>query len=169
MLAGHLLATVVVAAGVGALVTQVPPALTVLTVVGSVYLIWLGVTTLARPSTIHAADQTTSTSPLRQVATGFGVSGLNPKVFLLFLALLPQFARPASTWPVPAQMLALGAIHIANCAVVYLIVAASAKRLLSTRPSAAHIVSRTSGAIMTLLGAWLLIEPFLPWHNSSIT
>lgn len=163
MLAGHLLATVVVAAGVGGVIARVPAALSVLTVAGSAYLIWLGAKTLAQPAAIRAADRPVSGNRLRQVATGFGVSGLNPKVFLLFLALLPQFTRPADAWPVPAQLLLLGAIHVANCAVVYLLVAATARRLLSTRPSAALVVSRTSGAIMTLLGAWLLTEQVLSW------
>jgi hypothetical protein len=36
--------------------------------------------------------------------------GLNPKVFLLFLALLPQFAA-AAAWPVPMQMVVLGWSH----------------------------------------------------------
>lgn len=161
MLAGHALATIVVAAGVGALVTGVPLALTTLTVVGAAYLIWLGVTTLRHPSEVHAAGETAGTSPVRQAGKGFGVSGLNPKVFLLFLALLPQFVRPAAAWPVPAQLLVLGGIHVANCAVVYILVAATAKRLLHARPSAARIVSRVSGVIMMLLGVWLLVEQFL--------
>jgi threonine/homoserine/homoserine lactone efflux protein len=161
MLAGHALATVVVAAGVGALVTGVPLALTALTVVGAAYLIWLGVTTLTHPPEVHAANESAGTTPLRQAGKGFGVSGLNPKVFLLFLALLPQFVRPASAWPVPVQMLALGGIHVANCAVVYIVVAATARRLLRARPSAARIVSRASGVIMMLLGVWLLVEQFL--------
>lgn len=40
---------------------------------------------------------------VRQAAKGAGISGLNPKVFLLFLALLPQFANPHAPWPVPAH------------------------------------------------------------------
>jgi threonine/homoserine/homoserine lactone efflux protein len=130
------------------------------------YLIWLGVTTLMNPSEVHAADEPARTSPLRQAGRGFGVSGLNPKVFLLFLALLPQFVRPAAAWPVPAQMLVLGGIHVANCAVVYLVVAATARWLLRTRPSAARAVSRASGVIMTLLGIWLLGEQFLSWTGA---
>jgi threonine/homoserine/homoserine lactone efflux protein len=58
-------------------------------------------------------------------------------------------------------MLALGGIHVANCAVVYIVVAATARRLLRARPSAARIVSRASGVIMMLLGVWLLVEQFL--------
>lgn len=161
MLTGHLAATLVVAAGVGTLIAQLPLALTALTVVGSGYLIWLGATTIAKPGSIHAAAHPIADRPLHQFATGFGVSGLNPKVFLLFLALLPQFTRASGTIPVPAQLLILGLIHIANCALVYSLVAMAAQRVLRTRPAAARHVSRTSGIVMAVLGGWLLAEQLL--------
>jgi threonine/homoserine/homoserine lactone efflux protein len=161
LLAGHVVATGVVAAGVGALVAQVPFGLTVLTIIGSAYLIWLGVSTLGHPATIQAADQPVKNDWLSQAARGLGVSGLNPKVFLLFLALLPQFIDDAVAWPSSAQMLVLGGVHLANCALIYIAVGVTAKLLLRTRPGVARVVSRTSGAILTLLGAGLLIEQFL--------
>lgn len=162
LLTGHLLATVIVAAGVGAVVGQVPLALTVLTIIGSAYLIWLGIRTLSRPATIQAGEQPIRDAWLAQAAKGLGVSGLNPKVFLLFLALLPQFISTASAWPLPAQMLLLGSVHVANCALIYLTVGVTARLLLRTRPGVAQLVSRTSGAVLTFLGAWLLIEQLLP-------
>ena len=54
LLAGHLVATAVVAAGVGALVARLPLLLTVLTLAGALYLVWLGTGTLARPAVPHA-------------------------------------------------------------------------------------------------------------------
>ncbi|MEJ7770789.1 MAG: LysE family transporter, partial [Geodermatophilaceae bacterium] len=45
---GYLTMTIVVAAGVGALVASSPIALTALTVIGGVYLIWLGTTAIGR-------------------------------------------------------------------------------------------------------------------------
>jgi threonine/homoserine/homoserine lactone efflux protein len=50
LLAGYVALTVVVAAGVAALVARSPLMLTVLTAVGAVYLMWLGVMAVARPS-----------------------------------------------------------------------------------------------------------------------
>src|SRR5690349_17167642 len=47
---GYTAMTLVVAAGVGALVARTPVALTALTVVGGAYLVWHGTTTLLRPS-----------------------------------------------------------------------------------------------------------------------
>lgn len=61
----------------------------------------------------------------RQARTGFAVSGLNPKVFLLFVALLPQFTDANTGLPVPAQLLALACVHLASSAVVYTAVAAA--------------------------------------------
>ena len=54
LLSGHLLATLVVAAGVGGLVVRYPLALAGLTVAGAGYLLWLGVGLLRHPSTPQA-------------------------------------------------------------------------------------------------------------------
>jgi threonine/homoserine/homoserine lactone efflux protein len=119
LLAGHLAATAVVAAGVGAFVARSPLVLTVLTAVGAAYLVWLGIGMLAHPAALQTHAENASGSWLRQAAKGAGVSGLNPKVFLLFLALLPQFTNPNASWPVAVQILVLGLVHVASCAVIY--------------------------------------------------
>ncbi|MEV4620801.1 LysE family translocator [Asanoa sp. NPDC049573] len=158
LLAGHLLATVVVAAGVAALVARSPLVLTVLTLTGAVYLGWLGVAMLARPATVQASREQVPGSWVRQAAKGLGISGLNPKVLLLFLALLPQFTRRDAAWPVAAQIAVLGLVHVASCAVVYTGVGAGARRVLRTRPAAARVVTRVSGTAMVTIGVLLLAE-----------
>jgi len=158
LLAGHLAATAVVAAGVGALVTRSPLVLTVLTVVGAVYLVWLGIGMLARPAVPQARADEAPGSWVRQAANGAGISGLNPKVFLLFLALLPQFTDPNAGWPLVAQVLALGLVHVASCAVVYTGVGAGARWVLRARPAAARAMTRFSGAAMIVIGVVLLGE-----------
>lgn len=161
MLTGHLVATVIVAAGVGALVSGLPGALTVLTIAGSLYLIWLGITTLAHPGTVRAGDQSANGSAMGWWWKGFGVSGLNPKVFLLFLAILPQFTDRTAEWPLAAQIVLLGCVHVASCAVVYLLVGYGADTLLGSRPVAARIVGRVAGIAMIAIGAFLLVERLL--------
>jgi threonine/homoserine/homoserine lactone efflux protein len=158
LLLGHLSATAVVAAGVGTLVAELPVLLTVLTVAGAGYLVWLGVSTLAHPASLPGAAGETERSAARWLARGFGVSGLNPKVLLLFLALLPQFVDTRATWAVPAQIVVLGLVHVASCAIVYTAVGVGARKVLGTRPAAARIVSRVSGGLMTALGLSLVIE-----------
>ncbi len=161
LLTGHLLATVVVAAGVGALVAGAPAVLTVLTVLGAGYLVWLGAGMLTHPPAPEAGADPESGSWLRQAAKGLGISGLNPKVFLLFLALLPQFIDPTGSWPTGTQILALGAVHVASCAVVYTGVGTAARRVLGIRPAAARAVTRCSGAAMIVIGLVLLGEQLL--------
>ena len=161
LLLGHLIATVVVAVGVGVLLARSPLIMTVLTIAGAVYLVWLGVTTLARPSTPHAAAEPVGDSWVEQVAKGAGISGLNPKVFLLFLALMPQFIDPQSSWPVGGQIMLLGLVHVATCAVIYAGVGTGARAVLSTRPAAAKVVTRISGVAMTAIGIILLVEQLI--------
>ena len=162
LLAGHLAATAVVVAGVGTLLAGIPIALTVLTVAGAAYLVWLGIGTLARPpAPMTGEDQQASGSCWRWAGKGAGVSGLNPKVFLLFLALLPQFTDPRSPWPIGAQIMLLGLVHVATCAVIYTGVGAGARAVLGTRPAAAKAVTRFSGAAMTGIGVILLVEQLI--------
>ena len=71
-----------------------------------------------------------SQSWVRRVAKGAGVSGLNPKALLLFVAFLPQFLTHGAAWPFAAQIALLGVVHTANCAVVYTSVGATAGRVL---------------------------------------
>ena len=161
LLSGHLLATVVVAAGVGGLVASHPMILRAMTIAGSGYLLWLGISMIRHPSTPESGSVQVADSGLRWAWKGLCVSGMNPKVFLLFLALLPQFTDPLSVWPIPAQIVALGALHAFSCGVVYLMVGFGAKAVLQTRPSAAQNVSRVSGAIMIVIAVVLLAEQVL--------
>ena len=98
---------------------------------------------------------------MRQATKGAGISGLNPKVFLLFLALLPQFTDPDAAWPLSRQIVVLGLVHVASCAVVYTGVGAGARRVLRARPSAARVVTRFSGAAMIVIGVVLLGESLI--------
>ncbi|UUT23531.1 LysE family translocator [Pseudomonas sp. T8] len=161
LLIGHLLATVIVAAGVGGLIASNPLALSLLTVGGAGYLLWLGINMLRNPSVPRAGEAQASASWTRWTLKGACVSGLNPKVFLLFLALLPQFTDPLAAWPVPLQIVALGLLHAFSCAVIYLLVGFGSRAVLRTRPVAARAVSRLSGALMIVIAVLLLIEQVL--------
>ena len=139
-------------------VARFPMALTVLTLVGAAYLVWLGVLTLLRPGLPQAGEELPTESWARRLLTGTGVSGLNPKVFLLILVLLPQFTDSTSHWPLGIQILTLGAVHLATCTVVYLAVGTGARRVLRTRPTAAKLVTRASGVAMTVIGVTLVVQ-----------
>jgi threonine/homoserine/homoserine lactone efflux protein len=175
--------TIVVAAGVGAVVGRSPALLGGLTVVGGCYLIWHGATTFARPAAAStrrsaapgpaapgpAAPGPTAAGPVAAGARptdtgravmvrGLGVSALNPKGLLILLALLPQFTNPRWSWPLTAQLGLLGLVFAASCGAFYLGLGSAARKVLAARPTAARAVTRFSGAAMVAIGALLLVR-----------
>jgi threonine/homoserine/homoserine lactone efflux protein len=149
--------TAIVAAGVGAAVAGSPAVLTGLTVAGGLYLIWHGAMTFTHPSMPAAASGEPAGSGRGIIARGIGVSGLNPKGLLIFLALLPQFTRPRQTLPIAGQVAVLGLVFIVTVAAFYLILGAFAQTALRTRPARARAVSRVAGAAMAVIGILLVI------------
>ncbi|MDF5757451.1 LysE family translocator [Spongiactinospora sp. TRM90649] len=155
LVAGYAAVTLAVAAGVGALVAGDPGLLGVLTVAGGAYLIWHGVTTFAaRPGA--AATRGTPAGERGVFLRGIGVSALNPKGLLIFVALLPQFTDPRDAWPIAAQIIALGLTFILTVGLFYLAVGRLTRSVLAVRPGSARLLGRLSGAAMIALGAWLL-------------
>jgi threonine/homoserine/homoserine lactone efflux protein len=167
--------TVVVAAGVGAIVGRSPALLTGLTLAGGCYLIWHGATTFARsaapeagvppragtaPAGAAAAPAPAGTPPAGTgravLVRGMGVSALNPKGLLVFLALLPQFTNPRWSWPLAAQLGLLGLVFVLSCGAFYLGLGSAARKILTARPAAARAVTRFSGAAMVVIGALLI-------------
>lgn len=158
LIAGHAVYALVAVAGLAVVVASYPAALTALTVAGAGYLLWLGWGVLRQPAVPAAAAEGPDTSRLQAMIKGAGTSGLNPKALLLYFSLFPQFIDPATGWPAAAQTGLLSTVHLIACAVVYLAVGVLARTVLSTRPSAARIVTRASGAMMIAIGALLLVE-----------
>ena len=157
--------TIIVAGGVGALVARTPASLIALTVAGGCYLVWLGSRTLIRPAGHGAAaGAAAGVAPRGDRATlvkGIGVSGLNPKGLLVFLALLPQFVSPRGSWPLAAQLGVLGLVFTLSCAVFYLSMGSVIRRILNASPAVARVITRVSGAAMIVIGALLLAERLL--------
>ncbi|GAA3949498.1 LysE family translocator [Gordonia caeni] len=158
MLGGHLAATGVVATGIATVVAGSATTMTALTVAGACYVGWLGWATFTRPPTPQVGTVDGDHSRLAQLGKGFGVSALNPKVLLLFLALLPQFTSPDSGWPIGGQILLLGSVHVVSCAVIYFAVAGGARRVLQARPGAARVMGRISGVAMLVVAVALIAE-----------
>lgn len=159
LILGHLIAILCVAAGVGSLLNHFPILLTAMTVLGAEYLLWMGVQLLLQPATIsHTDGQNQSLMNAKAwLIKGVGISGLNPKVLLLFFALLPPFIHPKMALSPTVQIMMLGMIHLLSCAVVYMLVGVAAKKLLRTRPAAVKIVSRVSGGLMVLIAFILVV------------
>jgi len=158
---GYAAMTVVVAAGVGALVARTPAFLSALTIAGGLYLMWHGLATVAGPGAPGTAVTPPAHTGRATLARGIGVSGLNPKGLLLFLALLPQFTNPRWSWPLAGQLGFLGLVFMLTCAAFYFCLGSFARKILHARPAAARAVTRFSGAAMIVIGALLLIDRVL--------
>jgi threonine/homoserine/homoserine lactone efflux protein len=182
LVVGYSLLTVLVAVGVGALVARSPLVLTTLTAVGACYLVYVGTSVLRHPRALHVDDgdgdapdatgtrrtaRTGSAHPASTaaiVSRGVGVSGLNPKGLLIFVALLPQFTDPRGRWPATVQLGTLGLVFVVTCGAFYTLVGHSARAILGAKPAAARLVSQMSGAAMIVIGLLLLVERTLVDH-----
>ena len=162
---GYVLHTVLMVAGLAALLAGMPGVLGWITVAGAGYLLWLGISTLRswRGASFSAADAVgTPANQLRTFLQGMGTSGINPKGLLFYVALVPQFVSPEASLPVPVQSGLLGLTFVLLAGIVYTCVALLARKLLQSRPGAARKVTLASGVIMVALGVVLLSEQLIP-------
>ena len=163
---GYLLHTLLMVAGLTALLAGMPGVLGWITVAGAAYLLRLGVSTLrswrgASFSTAGIVGKPAA-NQLRTFLQGMGTSGINPKGLLFYVALVQQFVSPEASLPVPVQSGLLGLTFVLLAAVVYTCVAILARKLLQSRPGAARKVTLASGVIMVALGVVLLSEQLVP-------
>ncbi|WP_104139471.1 LysE family translocator [Arthrobacter sp. ZGTC131] len=163
---GYVLHTVLMVAGLAALLAGMPGVLGWITVAGAAYLLWLGTATIRswRGASFTAATAVDSPgqNQLRTFLQGMGTSGINPKGLLFYVALVPQFVSAEAPLPVPVQSGLLGLTFVLLAAIVYTCVALLSRKLLQSRPGAARKVTLASGIIMVGLGAVLLSEQLLP-------
>jgi threonine/homoserine/homoserine lactone efflux protein len=111
--AGLFVVMTLVAVGLGAVVAESLVVFTVLKILGAAYLIYLGVQAIRDRRGIHVDDPGAPAvlSRSRAIRQGFVVGVSNPKGFMIFAALLPQFvAREQGS--VPAQLFVLGALAV---------------------------------------------------------
>ncbi|MCU1517445.1 MAG: lysine transporter LysE [Pseudarthrobacter sp.] len=163
---GYILHTILMVAGLAALLAGMPGVLGWITVAGAGYLLWLGISTLRswRGASFSAAGAVGSpaTNQLRTFLQGMGTSGINPKGLLFYVALVPQFVSTEASLPVPVQSGLLGLTFVLLAGIVYTCVALLARKLLQSRPGAARKVTLASGVIMVALGLVLLSEQLVP-------
>ncbi|UKA66703.1 LysE family translocator [Arthrobacter sp. FW306-05-C] len=162
---GYVLHTVLLVAGLAAVLAGMPGVLGWITLAGAGYLLWLGVGTLRswRGASFSASADGGTGTQLRTFLQGMGTSGINPKGLLFYVALIPQFVSADASLPVPVQSGLLGMTFVALVGVVYTVVALLSRKLLQSRPGAARSVTLASGIIMVALGAVLLGEQLVPF------
>jgi threonine/homoserine/homoserine lactone efflux protein len=111
--AGNYVVAACVALGLGTLLQRSAQAFVAVKLAGAVYLIWLGVQAVRHRGELASAMS--GVVPARAgwpaLRDGFVVGVTNPKAFILFGAILPQFVNRGAGH-VPAQMLLLALVSV---------------------------------------------------------
>ena len=123
--------------GITALLLAVPFAYDALRFAGCAYLLWMAWQAI-KPNgrSPFQVKELAVDSPRKLFAMGFVTNLLNPKIAMLYLALLPQFIDPAAG-SVLLQSVLLGAIQIVisvSCNAAIALSAGTIAQFLSTRP-----------------------------------
>lgn len=164
-LAVHMLISAV---GLSALLLALPGSLTVLTLVGAAYLASLGIRALVASSRLRKRPPRAHSTAAAPPGEGndWGVfrrtlvtNVINPKVILFFVAVLPQFLDPASTWPVAMQLGTLGTIDVLM-GVLYLplLVTFGARIFTGLGPRGTANLELSVGLVLLLFASLLTLE-----------
>jgi threonine/homoserine/homoserine lactone efflux protein len=154
--AGCYAAAALVAVGLGPLLQRSDVLLMSIKWAGAAYLVWLGVQALRHAAPLAAPEGSVGdlVPAWRSLRTGVFVGVSNPKVFLIFAAVLPQFVD-SSAGHVPAQMLLLALVPVTIGVVTdsaWGLAASRARGWLSRSPRRATAVGRAGGLSMIGLG-----------------
>jgi threonine/homoserine/homoserine lactone efflux protein len=158
---GFLFYMLCAAFGITALLLAVPYAYDALRLAGAAYLLWLAWQAV-KPGgrSPFQVKKLTVDSPRKLFVMGFVTNLLNPKIAILYLALLPQFIDPAQG-SVLVQSLALGSIQTAISVSVNGVIVLSAGAIalfLSTRPSWLLIQRYLMGTVLAGLALRMALE-----------
>jgi threonine/homoserine/homoserine lactone efflux protein len=116
--AGNYVVAACVAVGLGALLQRSVEAFVIVKVAGALYLVWLGIHAIRQRKSLAGAMAVAGEprDGWRAARDGAVVGITNPKAYILFGAILPQFVNRAAGH-VPAQMLLLATVSVAIGAV----------------------------------------------------
>lgn len=157
---GFVVYLVAASLGLAALFAAVPAAFVVVKIAGVAYLGYLAWQML-RPGGRSPFDpqEVAPIRPVRLFGMGLVTNLLNPKIALLYAAVLPQFIDPSR--PVWSQFLVLGGVQIivgltVNCLVV--LSAGSLSRYLRRRPLAMLVQRWVAGTVLAAFAAKLAFD-----------
>jgi len=151
----YILAT---AAGLSILFVAVPEVFVTVKILGAVYLLWLAVGMIRTSRSVFRPDvRLPHHSGRRLYAMGTATCLLNPKVALMYGALLPQFVHPNSG-PTAMQLIELGLVQIIVGTLVnamWVLLAGHASRLLERSHRADRGVRWTAAGLLSFFAVHL--------------
>lgn len=140
--------------GLGALLAASATLFTALKWVGAAYLLYLGIRLWRAPVSADGMPAAAPASPGRIFLHAYGVTALNPKGIVFFVAFLPQFVDRGGDVLAQLAILASTFVVIATAnASAYALLAATARGAIR-RPGVQRAVNRVGGGF--LIGAGLL-------------
>ena len=149
------------ALGITAVLLAVPFAYDALRLAGAAYLLYLAWRAM-KPGgrSPFQVKRLAIDSPRKLFLMGFVTNLLNPKIAMLYLALLPQFIDPTAG-SVLTQSLVLGAIQIAISISINAVIATAAGTIslfLASRPSWALVQRYLMGTVLVGLAVRMAVE-----------
>jgi len=153
----HTLFGMVAVAGLSKLIPAVSGAMLM---IGSAYMIWIGVTLARSAIVIGAVEGEADRSTGKVFVQGIVTCLLNPKAWLFILAVYPQFMTPAYG-PLAPQALVMGVMTVAVQFVVYgglALAAARGRDGLIANPALTIWVGRVAGLLLVAIAAYTLLR-----------
>jgi threonine/homoserine/homoserine lactone efflux protein len=152
---GLLVVLVLVSLGLGSLVATSDTAFLVLKLAGAVYLVWLGVLALRHRHGVEVTDlDGPAVRGLRALRQGFVVGFTNPKAYVIFGAVLPEFVdRDRGNGSVQMLLLGLVAFVIGLCSdSLWALLASQLRQWFNGLPSRGSALGTVGGVSMIGLG-----------------
>jgi threonine/homoserine/homoserine lactone efflux protein len=159
--AGNYVVAACVAVGLGTLLERSVAVFVVVKIAGALYLVWLGIHAIRQRKALASAFAV-ATEPRegwRALRDGAVVGITNPKAYILFGAILPQFVNRAAG-SVPAQMLLLALVSVAigaasDCA--WGCAASAVRAWFASSPRRFELVGGAGGLAMIGVGVTVAI------------
>ncbi len=159
--AGNYLVAAFVAVGLGSILQRSEAAFVVVKVAGAAYLVWLGIQAIRHRTSL--ADAFAAVAEPREgwraLRDGVVVGMTNPKSYILFGAILPQFVNRGAG-DVPGQMLLLALVAVllgglSDCAWGF--AASGVRNWFASSPRRFELVGGASGLAMIGVGVTVAI------------
>lgn len=144
--------------GIAAILHVRPALFGALKIAGSAYLIFLGWKAWRNATATHVVASRGPRSRLSLAGLGFATAITNPKVWALYVALLPPFVNPAR--PLALQLTVMLAIIVVVELMALYFYALGGRLLVRVNdksPSPVH-AGKFVGLLMAAMGAWMLVQ-----------
>ncbi len=159
---GMFVVMALVALGLGPVVAESVVVFTAIKLAGAAYMVWLGVQAFRHRHAIRVDAGAAERPALpwsRAVRQGFVVGVSNPKAFMMFAAVLPQFVEP-DAGRVTGQMFALGLLAVTIGLLgdgLWALLSSQLRHWFNASPSRGRALGATGGVSMIGLGVALAL------------